>query len=415
MKVVIMAGGKGTRIALAAPGIPKPMISLCGKPILEHQIGCLAAQGLRDVTIVTGHLGSAITNYFGDGSRFGVRISYFQETAPLGTGGALFCLDGLGGDFLLINGDIIFDVDFERLIAFHRQKNALASLVSHPNNHPYDSGLLLVDRENRLTGWLTREEPRLYNHNLVNAGIHVISAGFLAQFSGFRGCKVDLDRELLKPSIPGGRIFAYKTPEYIKDVGTPERCRETGEDIRAGRVAARSLRRKQRAVFLDRDGTINQAAGFISLPEDLVLLDGAGEALRRINDEGYLAVVVTNQAVIARGECSPEMLDRIHQKMETELGRAGAFIDALYYCPHHPHKGFPGEVPSLKIDCQCRKPKPGMLLAAAGDYNIDLAASWMVGDDDRDMEAGRAAGCRTFRGTVVDFAASRLMKSLSST
>jgi D-glycero-D-manno-heptose 1,7-bisphosphate phosphatase len=409
MKTVIMAGGMGTRIARIAPDIPKPMIPLNGKPILARQIACLANQGLRDITLVTGHLGKTIEDYFGDGSRFGSRISYFREETPLGTGGAVFCLENLGEDFLLINGDVVFDLDFERLLAFHRQKKAHATLVCHPNNHPYDSGLLLTDSKHRLTGWLTREDERLYYHNLVNAGIPVISSGFLAQFPGVRGRKIDLDRDMLKPSIPGGRLFAYKTPEYIKDMGTPERLTEAASDMLSGRVAARSLRQKQRAVFLDRDGTINREAGFIRRPEDLALLDGAAAALRRINDSGYLAIVVTNQAVIARGECSVDMLDKIHQKMESDLGASGAFIDALYYCPHHPHRGFPGEVAALKIDCSCRKPKPGMLLEAAQDFNVDLAASWMVGDDERDREAGRAAGCRVFQGTIVDFVKAALI------
>ena len=109
----------------------------------------------------------------------------------------------------------------------------------------------------------------------------------------------------------------------------------------------------------------------------------------------YLAIVVTNQPVIARGDITFEELAAIHNKMETLLGKEGAYLDDIYYCPHHPHKGYEGERPELKIDCECRKPKPGMLLKAAKDYNIDLSQSWMIGDGENDIKAGINAGCRT--------------------
>jgi D-glycero-D-manno-heptose 1,7-bisphosphate phosphatase len=154
------------------------------------------------------------------------------------------------------------------------------------------------------------------------------------------------------------------------------------------------LRVNQKAVFLDRDGTINAFNGFITRPEDFELLEGAAEAIRKINSLGYLVIVITNQPVIARGELDFETLDLIHKKMETDLGKHGAYIDDLFFCPHHPDKGFSGERPEYKIDCDCRKPKPGMILQAAQKYNIDLAESFMVGDDQRDIEAGMNAGCK---------------------
>lgn len=122
---------------------------------------------------------------------------------------------------------------------------------------------------------------------------------------------------------------------------------------------------------------------------------GICEAIRRINQSGYLAIVVTNQPVIARGEVTCEQLEEIHNKMETLLGLEGAYIDGLYYCPHHLHKGYEGEVAELKIDCDCWKPNPGMLLKATEDFNIDLSRSFMVGDGENDVKAGLAAGCRS--------------------
>ncbi len=389
-----MAGGKGTRVASVNDAIPKPMLPICGKPVLLHQLECLKRQGITRITLTIGHLGEQISDFFGDGSRFGVQIDYIQEKEPLGTAGALYYLKGkVTDDVILINGDLIFDVDLHRLMEFHKNHKATVTLLAHPNDHPYDSGIIQADSDGKVTGWSTTEDKRGWYHNCVNAGIHVISPALLEKLDGPR--KIDLDRDILKPGIPSGRIFVYRSPEYVKDMGTPERIAQVERDLETGLVGSKNLGRKQRAVFLDRDGTINRYVGFLRRPEELELLDGAAEAIRRINRSGYLAILVTNQPVIARGEVTWDGVDEIHRKLETLLGREGAYLDDIFICPHHPDKGFPGERPEYKMDCDCRKPKPGLLLQAAERYNIDLASSLMIGDQPQDETAGKAAGCRT--------------------
>ena len=414
MKAIIMAGGKGTRIASIANDIPKPMIQLCGKPILEHQIECLKKNEITDIILVIGHLGHFIKEYFENGSRFGVNINYYEETEPLGTAGALYKIDGLidsDESFLLLCGDIIFDIDFSRLIAFHKKHNADATLVAHPNSHPYDSSLLITEvlspkiegelplETNRVIKWLNKEDERLWNKNLVNSGIEVISPELLrAAKNHISKDKIDLDRDILKPAVNGifgeNKIYAYATPEYIKDMGTPDRYYATEADIKSGLVTARNLSHKQKAIFLDRDGTLNKDVGFLTDIEKLELIMDAGKAVKKINDSGYLAIVITNQPVIARGEVDFPELDVIHSKLETLLGKNGAYLDAIYYCPHHTDKGFPGERIAYKCICDCRKPNPGLFLQAAKDFNIDLSQSYMIGDSNRDIEAGKNAGCK---------------------
>lgn len=415
MKTVIMAGGKGTRISSVASDIPKPMIQIQGKPVLEHEIECLRDQGFTDIIMTVSHLGNIIMDYFGDGSGvspvtgkpFGVNISYYYEKKPLGNAGALYKIkEQLTEDFLLLNADAIFDVDFNRFVDFHKAHDGLVTLFTHPNSHPYDSGLIVADDKGMVCQWLTKEDDRpTYYRNRVNAGLHVLSPKILDEIDidadsiGTLGedgkpIKIDLDRQLLKPLAGSGQMFAYDSPEYVKDMGTPERYESVCVDFREGRVQAKNLKNKQKAIFLDRDGTINKYVGFLRNINDFELIDGVPEAIRKINASGYLCIVVTNQPVIARGEVSLEELQEIHNKMETLLGQEGAYVDAIYYCPHHPDKGFEGERPEYKMECECRKPKPGMLLAAAKDFNIDLSSSYMVGDGKNDMEAGLAAGCQ---------------------
>jgi len=403
MKVVIMAGGKGTRISSVASDIPKPMIKIENMPVLEREIECLREQGFTDLIITVSHLGHIIMNYFGDGSGvspvtgkpFGVHIEYFVEEVPLGNAGALYKLkDKLTEDFLLLNADAIFDVDFNRFVAYHKEKGGLVTLFTHPNSHPYDSGLIIAEKNGAVMSWLAKEDERpTYYRNRVNAGLHVISPEILEQ--EINTPKIDLDRQILKPLAGTGKMFCYDSPEYVKDMGTPDRYESVCKDFREGRVQAKNLKNKQKAVFLDRDGTINKYVGFLRNIDDFELIDGVADAIKKINASGYLAIVVTNQPVIARGEVSFEELDQIHNKMETLLGAEGAYLDAIYFCPHHPHKGYEGEIPELKFDCDCRKPKPGMLLKAAEDFNIDLSQSWMVGDGESDIKAGKAAGCHT--------------------
>lgn len=403
MKTVIMAGGRGTRISSVASDIPKPMIKIDGVPVLEREIECLRSQGFTDLIITVGHLGNIITDYFGDGSGvspatgrpFGVTIEYYRESRPLGNAGALFRLrDRLTHDFLLLNADAVFDIDFNRFVAYHRRKGGLVTLFTHPNSHPYDSGLIFADENGAVTRWLNREDERpKYYKNRVNAGLHVLSPAVIAGEAPSE--KVDLDRQILKPLAGTGKMFAYDSSEYVKDMGTPERYESVCRDFENGIVGGKNLARKQRAVFLDRDGTINKYVGFLRRPEDFELIDGVSEAIRMINDSGYLAIVVTNQPVIARGEVTVGGLGVIHDKMETLLGLDGAYVDAIYYCPHHPHGGYEGEIPELKRECDCRKPKAGMLFRAAKDFNIDLSRSWMIGDGENDVLCGINGGCRT--------------------
>lgn len=395
MKVILMAGGKGTRISSIASDIPKPMISIKEKPVLEWEIECLRKQGFTDLLITVSHLGQTIIDYFGDGSKFGVNIEYYFEKEPLGNAGALFKIkEKLTDDFLLLNADAIFDIDFNRFVNYHREKCGLVTLFTHPNSHPYDSGVIISNNDGSVEKWLTKEDvrPEWYK-NRVNAGLHVINKKLLDV--EINALKIDLDRQLLKPLQGTGKMFVYDSPEYVKDMGTPDRYYSVCEDFRRGIVQAKNLKSKQKAIFLDRDGTINKYVGFLRNIDDFELVDGVSEAIKKINSSGYLAIVVTNQPVIARGEVTFEQLDEIHNKMETLLGKEGAYLDAIYYCPHHPHKGYEGEIPELKFDCECRKPKPGMLLKAAEEFNIDLSNSWMVGDGDNDVLAGIAAGCKT--------------------
>lgn len=395
---VIMAGGKGSRLrSITNDEIPKPMVPVNGKPLLEYQVDKLKAYGIKKIVMIVGHLGEKIEDHFKDGKDFGVDIDYIFEKEPLGTAGAFYYLkDKIDTkDFLLIFGDVFFDLDFDRMEAFHFKNSALTTLLAHPNGHPYDSDLIQMDDNGKVVGFDSKHNVRDYWYdNMVNAGIYIINKRLLDLVK--KPIKTDFEKDILANQVKlGANIYAYHSPEYVKDVGTVDRINATVEELKSGLIQSKNLKNKQRAIFLDRDGTMNVSKGFISKADDLELIPGTIEAIKDINKSGALAIVITNQPVIARGECSFEELHNIHNKLKTLLGEKGAFVDDIFYCPHHPDKGFEGELPELKFDCECRKPKTGMIEEAVEKYNIDLSKSYMVGDSTMDLEMARNAGIKS--------------------
>jgi histidinol-phosphate phosphatase family protein len=149
------------------------------------------------------------------------------------------------------------------------------------------------------------------------------------------------------------------------------------------------------AVFLDRDGTLNVDVHRLATPDDLELLPGAAEGLRRLNQAGLRSVVVTNQSAVARGELTEATLEKIHEKLHSLLEQQGAQLTAIYHCPHHPDAGLPGGRAVLKIECDCRKPAIGMIERAVADLSIDLANSWLIGDTTSDLQTAQNAGLRS--------------------
>lgn len=393
-----MAGGRGTRLrAVTNDVIPKPMAPIGGKPVLQWQIECLREQGVDDIVLIIGYLGEKIQDFFGEGGEFGVNIRYIEETVPLGTAGALALLPPLLTEdaFFLVFGDVLFDIDLARMIKFHRTKQARTTLFVHPNSHPFDSDLVICGDGGRVERFDSKHSVRTgWYHNCVNAGFYILDKTVCRRVP--KDTKVDLEKELLAGMIEAGEpVYAYHSSEYVKDVGTVERITAAESELESGCVARRSLRSRQRAIFLDRDGTVNRKRGLISREEQFELEPCAAKAICAINTSGYLAIVVSNQPVVARGMCQIKDVERIHKKMETLLGRDGAYLDDILFCPHHPDGGYPEENPDYKIPCRCRKPDIGMLEDCAERYNIDLANSWIVGDTTVDIQTGKNAGTHT--------------------
>lgn len=396
MKVVIVAGGKGSRLENLTQAVPKPMIRIAKKPILEYQILLAKRYNLKEIIILLGYKGEAIENYFEDGKRWAVNIHYNRENIQLGTSGAMREIENLlQNDFLVFYGDIMLDVDLESLISFHSARKPIATTVVHPNNHPHDSDLVELDEDNRVAAFHNKPHKEgTYFRNLVNAGLYILSPRILKHIP--RGVYSDFAKDIFPKLIALDEpICAYNTPEYIKDIGTLERLKEAEIDVASGRVTRLNRGNKRKAVLMDRDGVLNCEVDSLRNPEELKLLPGVPDAVRRLNESGYLSVIITNQPVIAKGFATEKGLNRIHSKLETLLGTNRAYLDRIYYCPHHPDKGFEGERQEYKIECSCRKPKIGMVEKAVNELNIAIEDSFLVGDRTVDIMTGINAGLKT--------------------
>jgi histidinol-phosphate phosphatase family protein len=401
-QAIILAGGAGTRLRDRLGDLPKPMILIAGRPLLEHLVELCLRHGFTDLVFFVHYRADLIEQHFGDGSKWGVRIRYVIEREPLGTAGAVFAgLDQLAERFLVLYGDTMVNVDLERIWKTHAAAKADTTLLLHPNDHPLDSDLVEVNEASRITAFHNRPHPQgRWFQNLVNAGLYVLEKEALPDpitRDTQHGTRVlDFGKDVFPAMLQAGAmLLGYNSPEFIKDIGTPARYDRVCDQFANGTIARSSLATPQRAVFLDRDGTLIVDKDNLRSAEGLELLPGVANAIRELNHHAWRTVVVTNQPVIAKGWATEADLQNIHNKLETLLGLDQAFLDRIYYCPHHPDAGFEGERKELKIRCNCRKPGIGMIQRAAADLNIDLAQSWLIGDTATDIQTAKNAGLRS--------------------
>jgi len=395
MKAVLITDDNETHIGSLTKKIARPMLYVGGKPLPEHQIVLLRKYNITEIIILVNHLKDSIISYFGNGNKWDVELTYIEEFQSLcSIGGTKEVEDILTEDFIVINTNVMINMHLGKFIDFHRKKESGCTLALQPNACRADNNRFELDRNHRIINVCPKPHKEgEYYPRLVDTGVFIFSSAFFQLL--IKEKTADFENEIFTKIHSKIRAFGYNTSEYIKHIDTAECNNQVELDWQTGKIERLSYEHKQKAIFLDRDGVINEEISFIIKPEDLILYDFTPAAIRKINQSGYKAIVISNQSAIARNLCTLEELQAIHNKLDTELGRSKAKLDSIYFCPHHPEKGQAKERSEYITDCNCRKPKPGMLLEAANDFNLDLSASFMIGDNGRDIEAGKNAGCIT--------------------
>jgi mannose-1-phosphate guanylyltransferase len=234
MKAVILVGGKATRLRPLTCNIPKAIVPVLNTPFLEHVIHHLGRHGIKDIILAQGHLSQPIENYFGDGSQFGVRLSYVVEDSPRGTAGALKNAERyLDETFLMLNGDIFTDLDITTMIDSHREKKAIATIAITPVDDPTAYGLIETNVENRVTHFLEKPSWSEVTTNMINAGTYVVEPDILTQIPAQR--EVSIERETFPKLLEQGKlVYVFPSSAYWLDMGTPEKYLQLHRDLLSG-------------------------------------------------------------------------------------------------------------------------------------------------------------------------------------
>lgn len=374
MQAIILAGGLGTRLRSVVPDLPKPLAPIGDRPFLYFVINHIKKYGVQDIIISTGYRSKDIMDVCKDGSEFGVKIEYANEDLPLGTGGAIrHALPYVKDEIVLVlNGDTFFDIDIRTLERYHRKWNSRVTIALKYPSTRNRYGLVQIDQKYQVTAFRERQGPEEIE-GYINGGIYLINRDMIKDIP--QG-NCSLEKDLLPNWVGEGIIYGLPFGGRFIDIGIPEDYWIASEQLPKWVNQAKS-----RALFLDRDGVINEDFGYVWRKEDVVLIPRILELIRRANHLGWKVVVVTNQAGVARGYYREEDVQALHRWMHRELMRSGVHVDAYYYCPHHPE----GTVKEYQTCCLCRKPFPGMILRASEELNICLQRSRMIGDKKTDL------------------------------
>jgi len=375
-QAIILAGGEGIRLRPLTYQVPKPMVLVNNRPFVEYLIEMLRENGISKVVLLLGYLPEKITQYFGDGQDFGINIRYSIGKVSDKTGTRIKNAEHLLDDvFLLMYCDNYWPLDLKRLFEFYTEHKTLALVTAYTNK----DGTGEYGAENNIyvgdDGYVLRYDKSRKDKSLngVDIGFFIISKKVLGLMPNR---DFSFEEEILPLLVDRRQLSGYRTDHRYYYISTPESLKLTEKFLQPRKV-----------VFLDRDGVINKKPvehDYVKNWSEFELLPGAIEALKLLTQNGYDIYVITNQRGIARGMMSEQDLKVIHDKLREELKKHNAKIKQIYYCPHGEDEG-----------CECRKPKPGMLFQAASEHNFDLTKAIFIGDDERDLQAGDAAGCKT--------------------
>ena len=347
---------------------PKPMVEIHGKPFLEYLIDLLKESGITRVLILTGHMAEKISDYFGDGSRFGIEISYHYSEPEAETGARLRNAKGLIDDeFLLLYCDNYWPLKLQKLQAFHRTHGSTATMVVYSNKDKYSKNNVHVGQDGIIE--LYDKSRTAENLNGIDVGFFLLKKSALELLPEGNP---SFEAEILPQLVEKKQLAGFFTDHRYYTIGSLERFEQAVEFLKPKKI-----------VLLDRDGVINKKAPkaeYVKTWSEFQFLPGALDAIAELTQKGYGLYILTNQPGIARESLSENDLHDIHEHMLTEIREKGGEIAGIYVCPHGWDDG-----------CECRKPKPGMLFQAAREHRFVLTKTTYVGDDERDRQAAETA------------------------
>ena len=391
--IAITVGGKGSRVSSLTKGKSKSEITITkAKSIIELQLDKLKKLK-KKIFILSNKKFHSLEKLINEKYSKN-KIKIIHEEYPLGTAGCLKILEKeKEKTILVISGDLLFNINFLKILKFHKEKKSDCTLVVHPNNHPYDSDTVFVDSNNRVKKFQKKKTKSKNISNLCLSGIFIINKSILKniKINTFQDFSNDI---LIKMIRSNKRVFAYNTREYIKDAGTPDRILQVKKEIKSMKYKMGCIDQKIPAIFLDKDGVINEDKLNFKYQDIKSIFPFVVNSIKTINESGYLTVLVTNQPAVAKGYVTIQKVKKDLNFLQSFLGFHHCYLDRIYFCPCHPELGFSGEVKKFKRNCSWRKPNNGMLIQANKDLNIDFKKSYFIGDTINDYLAAKKSGVK---------------------
>ena len=371
--IVILVGGRGSRLGSLTLKTPKPLIKINGKPFLDHLICKLIKYNFKNIFLLCSYKKKIFFDKYHNKYFHNSKIICIDEGKQKGTGGALYKLKNkIKSHFILINGDTFFDIDYNFLKKTNiSKKNIFMCLtnIKKTHNNLLMNKLLLKKKEINISYKKT---------NLANGGIYLINKRILNktknQFMSF-------ENDILKNEIENRRVIGKYFNDFFIDIGSLRKLRDIKKNFK---------QIKNNCFFLDRDGVINKENGYIKDYKDFIFLRGVHEAIKYLNNKKFIVIIITNQAAVGRGIISEEKLNMIHNKMINNLHRKNAYIDDIYYAPYFKNS----KIQKYKKNKYDRKPNIGMFLKAIKKWNIDTSSSYFIGDKVTDKMASDKIGIK---------------------
>lgn len=389
---LILAGGRGTRSA--DPGTPKVCVPIGRKPLLQHHFDLLSQSEIRKVIVAAGVMADQVVECLARIDKYAIDIEVVIDSKPTGTMNAIrnsvtsaFAVES--DELLVISGDVLTSFDINGFSRKWKDSRKPVAVVTHPSTHPGDSDSVFQTYNGRVYA-APKGSRHSFVPNMSSTGVFAVRRQALLN----SGDCIDFGADLVPMAANRDQLFAHISSHYFKDTGTPSRLVSARIDYSSGVFHRRGSLEPRRAIFLDRDGVINPDSLSTAGPANYDLEDGVAEAIARANQLGVPVFVVTNQPAIAKGFITESEHEATRAKMDQLLAEAGAFVDDYEYCPHHPERGFIGEIRSLKVVCECRKPSTGLIDRLSLRHNIDVGKSILIGDSWREKELARRAGCQ---------------------
>ena len=392
MQAVIICGGKGLRLKSITKNKPKALAKFNKIENLACQINMLKKNGVNNFLFLVNNFEKEISLFLK--KKYHKKFIICKDKNYFGTGGAIYSAKKrLHNNFLIVYSDLYFNFNFKNFVKYSKKKKAILSCVVHANDHPIDSDTVFLDKKFYITQ-INKKTSKKFKMNNAISGIYFAQKKFLNLYNFKKNRNCDLVNDIFPKLIKkGSKIFAYKSIEYIKDFGTPDRFKRVSKDVRLNKIKNLNYQSKTRAVFIDRDGVINKESNKIKTYKNFKILPKVNLAIKKMNLNKIPCFIVSNQSGLARKTIALNEIFKIIYKLDKYLSDSKAYVDDFLICPHYEKIKFNNN--KINFFSDFRKPNPGMIFTLAKRYNIDLKKSFMIGDTDIDVLTVKRAGLKT--------------------